>query len=87
MFLIQSVELHYISGFFFPNKSTSYLIQSIIFLCVLVLPVVQMVNNLPTNVRDLGLNPGSGRSPVGRNGSPLQYSCLGNPRTQEPGGL
>ena len=23
--------------------------------------------------------PGSGRSPGGGNGSPLQYSCLGNP--------
>ena len=29
------------------------------------------------NVRDLGLIPGSGRSPEG-NGYPLQYSCLGN---------
>ena len=28
---------------------------------------------------DTGLIPGSGRSPGGRNGSPLQYSCLGNP--------
>ena len=30
------------------------------------------------NVGDLGLIPGSGRSPEG-NGSPLQYSCLENP--------
>ena len=28
---------------------------------------------------DLGLIPGSGISPGGRNGKPLQYSCLGNP--------
>ena len=28
---------------------------------------------------DLGLNPGSGRSPGEGNGNPLQYSCLGNP--------
>ena len=27
-----------------------------------------------------GLIPGSGRSPGGGNGNPLQYSCLGNPR-------
>ena len=27
---------------------------------------------------DAGLIPGSGRSPGGRNGNPLQYSCLGN---------
>ena len=29
--------------------------------------------------RDMGLIPGSGRSPGGGNGNPLQYSCLGNP--------
>ena len=27
----------------------------------------------------IGLIPGSGRSPGGENGSPLQYSCLQNP--------
>ena len=30
------------------------------------------------NARDLGLIPGSGRSPGEGNGNPLQYSCLGN---------
>ena len=30
-------------------------------------------------IRDLGLIPGSGRSPGGRHGNPLQYSCLENP--------
>ena len=37
-----------------------------------------MVKNLPANAgdkRDLGSNPGSERSPGGRNGNPLQYSC------------
>ena len=34
---------------------------------------------LPANVGDAGLIPGSGRSPGGGNGYPLQYSCLGNP--------
>ena len=28
---------------------------------------------------DAGSIPGSGRSPGGGNGNPLQYSCLGNP--------
>ena len=28
---------------------------------------------------DVGSIPGSGRSPEGGNGNPLQYSCLGNP--------
>ena len=31
------------------------------------------------NVGDLGSIPGSGRSPGGGNGNPLQYSCLQNP--------
>ena len=39
------------------------------------------------NVGDLGSIPGSGRSPGGGNGNPLQYSCLENPWTEEPGGL
>ena len=41
-----------------------------------------MVKNLPANagdIRDSGLIPGSGRSPEGRPGHPLQYSCLENP--------
>ena len=31
------------------------------------------------NVGDLGSIPGTGRSPGGGNGNPLQYSCLENP--------
>ena len=31
------------------------------------------------NAQDLGLIPGSGRSPGEGNGNPLQYSCLENP--------
>ena len=31
------------------------------------------------NAGDTGSIPRSGRSPGGRNGNPLQYSCLGNP--------
>ena len=38
-----------------------------------------MVKNPPANARDVGLIPGSGRSPGGGNGNPLQYSCLENP--------
>ena len=34
--------------------------------------------NLPTNAGDMGLIPGSGRSPGEGNGNPLQYSCLEN---------
>ena len=31
------------------------------------------------NAQDTGSVPGSGRSPGGGNGKPLQYSCLENP--------
>ena len=37
------------------------------------------VKNPPANAGDAGSIPGSGRSPGGGNGNPLQYSCLGNP--------
>ena len=40
-----------------------------------------VIKNLPANagdIRDAGLIPESGRSPGGRHGNPLQYSCLGN---------
>ena len=57
-----------------------------------------MVKNPPANVGDAGSIPGSERSPGGGNGTPLQYSCLGNPmdhsmgnfsigNPMEPGGL
>ena len=45
-------------------------------------PVALVVKNPPANAgdtRDMGSIPGSGKSPGGRNGNPLQYSCLGNP--------
>ena len=44
-----------------------------------------MVKNLLANagdIRDVGLIPGSGRSPGGGHGSPFQYSCLENPHGQ-----
>ena len=37
------------------------------------------VKKPPANAGDAGLIPGSGRSPGGGNGNPLQYSCLENP--------
>ena len=42
-------------------------------------PDGSVVKNLPANAGDSGLFPGSGRSPGGRNGNPLQYRCLENP--------
>ena len=43
---------------------------------------VLVVKDPPANagdIRDLGSIPGSGRSPGGVHGNPLQYSCLKNP--------
>ena len=41
-------------------------------------PSGAVVKNLPTKAGDVGLIPGSGRSPGEGIGNPLQYSCLGN---------
>ena len=46
-----------------------------------------LVKNMPPNAGDMGSILGSGRSPGVGNGNPLQYSCLENPCTQEPGRL
>ena len=46
-----------------------------------------MVKNSPVSARDtrdVGLIPGSGRSPEGGNGTPLQYSCLENSMDRGP---
>ena len=44
--------------------------------------MVLVVKNLPADagdVRDVSSIPGSGRSPGGGHGNPLQYSCLEKP--------
>ena len=49
-----------------------------------------VVKNLPSKAGDTGdavLMPGLGRSPGEGNGNPLQYTCLENPKTEEPGRL
>ena len=49
-------------------------------------PDGSVVQNLPVSAGDTGdsgLIPGSGRSPGGGNGNPLQYSCLENPMDGE----
>ena len=42
-------------------------------------PGGSVVRNPPADAEDMGLIPGSERSPEKGNGNPLQYSCLGNP--------
>ena len=45
-------------------------------------PGGSVVKNPPANAGDAGSIPGSGRSPGGGNGNPLQYSCLENSHGQ-----
>ena len=52
--------------------------------------VVLVVKNPPANARDIRdtiLIPGSGRSPGGGHGNPLQYSCLENPMDRRVHGV
>ena len=41
-------------------------------------PGGSVVKNPPANAGDAGSIPGSGRSPIDKDGNPFQYSCLGN---------
>ena len=53
-------------------------------------PVAQLVKNPPVNAgdtKDTGLIPGSGRSPGGGNGNPLQCLCQENPMDRGACGL
>ena len=54
--------------------------------CLKGFPDGSVVKNPPANAGyggDMGLIPGSVRSPEGGNGNPFQYSCLGNPTGRE----
>ena len=45
-----------------------------------------VIKNLPANeggIRDVSSIPGLGRSPGGRYGNPLKYSCMENPMDRE----
>ena len=48
-----------------------------------------VVRNPPATALEIrdSVHPSAGRSPGGGNGSPLQYSCLVNPWTEEAGGV
>ena len=65
-------ELHF-KHFVFRKRNFKFLWASL---------VSQLVKKLPANAedtKDVGLIPGSGRSPGEGNGNPLQDSCLENP--------
>ena len=71
--------IHAQFAFLFLNLS---ILHTNIYLCVCIYWTFlggSVVNNPPTNARDMGLMPGLGRSPGEGNGNPLQYSCMGNP--------
>ena len=48
--------------------------------------MAQIIKNLP-EMQETRFDPLVRKIPVEGNGNTLQYSCLGNPRTEEPGGL
>ena len=67
-----------------PGKKISFLFINSY--CVeKIFPVAQMVKELACKAGDLRSIPGSGRSPGGGNDSPLQCSCLENPRMEQSG--
>ena len=49
--------------------------------------MVKSPHTSAADLRDKHSTPGLARSPGGENGNPLQYSCLANFMTEEPGGL
>ena len=97
------VLISFNSFFFFPlcfiyfHHSIFHLTDLILCLSILLLlpsrvfliscPDGSEVEVSACNVGDLGLIPGSGRSPGEGNGNPLQYSCLEIPWAKEPGAL
>ena len=56
-----------------------HLLIFILYWSIVDFPGGSVVKNPPANAGDVGLIPGSGRSPGDGNSNPLQYSCLGNP--------
>ena len=55
------------------------LVKAMVFLVVMYGYESWTIKKAEHYARDMGLIPGSGRSPGGGNGNPLQYSCLENP--------
>ena len=56
-----------------------HMIQLFIYIFTWGFPGDSVVKNLLANAGDVGLIPGSGRSPGEGNGNPFQSSCLGSP--------
>ena len=77
------IKLNYenFSSFSHNNFRNVHFIFIVFMLCYLSLGFrgSSEVKNLPFNAGDASSIPELGRSPGGRNGNPLQYSCLENP--------
>ena len=67
----------------FPPPPPAHIAPSSFLICVFIVRPGKPSNSdgkaSAWNAGDLGLIPGSGRSPGEGNGNPLQYSCLENP--------
>ena len=61
----------------------AYMASKVFSSCLTLLVAQTEVKVSASNAGDLGLIPGSGRSPGEGNGNPLQYSCLENPMDGE----
>ena len=70
-----------ISGDNWGNLNTNQMLDSSFLRCDRTSSMAQWVTKLPSVLgdRDVSSIPGSGRSPGGGNGNPLQYSSLGHP--------
>ena len=64
------------------NHVTALTIKKIFTLLKTGFPCGSAGKEFACDAGDLGLIPGLGRSPGGRHGNPLQYSCLENPHGQ-----
>ena len=76
-YIIQSLIL--LQGFFFFFKKTKTLMKRYMYPYVHCIPGSSVSKESACSTRDLGLIPGSGRSPGEGNANPFQYSCLENP--------
>ena len=90
----EKLILNYLKAENFPElHSCPKILDSLIIDFPFGLELPQMalvVKNPPASAggtRDEGLIPGSGRSPGGEHGNPLQYSCLENPIDRGAWGL
>ena len=87
-------DIHHYINSVYVYISSVYLCSQYIFIHVIRISVKKYNDNyihlicLPEQKTiDVGLIPGSGRSPGGEDGYPFQYSCLENPWTEVPGRL